>query len=349
MKEGGVLTIDADAHVIETEQTWEYLEGTERRHRPLPITVDMPSGKKRNFWIINGRLVGGRDNVGADTPKEAREMADIEARLRHMDEIGTDVQVLYPTLFLRPVTDRPEVELALCRAYNRWLADIWVKGKGRLRWAVQLPLLSMNQSLEELRWAQGHGACAVFIRGIETNHTLHDPYFFPLYQEASRLNMPIGIHSGIGNFAVNEALDQEPFRVAKLMVIGGFHSLILRGIPEKFPNLRIGAIEVAAQWVPYLVHDLNLRLPKFLGKEAKPDLLRGGQLFVACQTDDDLPYVLKYAGEDSLMIGSDYGHADNASELLALRRLKEKGAIDARVIDKILGANPARFYGIAGE
>ena len=45
-------------------------------------------------------------------------------------------------------------------------------------------------------------------------------------------------------------------------------------------------------------------------------------LFVACQTDDDLPYVLKYAGENCLMIGSDYGHADNASELLALAKLK---------------------------
>jgi len=75
-------------------------------------------------------------------------------------------------------------------------------------------------------------------------------------------------------------------------------------------------------------------------------VMRNGQLFVACQTDDDLPYVLKYSGEDSLMIGSDYGHADNASELLALQRLKEKGEIDPKVIDKILFANPARFYGL---
>jgi predicted TIM-barrel fold metal-dependent hydrolase len=264
-----------------------------------------------------------------------------------MDEIGTDVQVLYPTLFLRPVTDNPLIELALCRSYNRWMADIWSKEKTRLRWAVQLPLLSMDEALEELRWSRGNGACAVFVRGVETHHTLHDPYFFPLYEEASRLNMPIGIHSGIGNFTINEMLGGEPFRVAKLIVIGGFHSMILNGIPEKFPQLRIGAIEVAAQWVPYIVHDLNLRFPKLEGKQARPDVLSGSnQLFVACQTDDDLPYVLKYAGENCLMIGSDYGHADNASELLALARLKEQGDIDPKVIDKILCTNPARFYGI---
>lgn len=57
-----MLTIDADAHVIETEKTWEYLEGGDRRFRPVAISVDMPSGKRRNFWIIDGQLIGGRDN-----------------------------------------------------------------------------------------------------------------------------------------------------------------------------------------------------------------------------------------------------------------------------------------------
>jgi uncharacterized protein len=342
-----MLTIDADAHVIECEKTWDYLEVDDRKYRPVSIAVDMPDGKARNFWFIGGRMIGGRDNIGKDTSQESREMANIDSRLKHMDEIGTAVQVLYPTLFLRPVTDNPRIELALCRSYNRWMADIWSKAKDRLRWAVQLPLLTMGKALDELRWSHGNGACAVFVRGIETHHTLHDPYFFPLYEEASRLNMPIGIHSGIGNFQVNDALGGEPFRVAKLMVIGGFHSMILNGICERFPKLRIGAIEVAAQWVPYIVHDLNLRFPKLEGKAANPDVLRGSkQLFVACQTDDDLPYVLSYAGEDTLMIGSDYGHADNASELLALKRLKENGEIDPKVIDKILFTNPARFYGL---
>lgn len=342
-----MLTIDADAHVIECEKTWDYLEGEDCRYRPVSLTVDMPTGKKHSYWFIGGRMIGGRENIGKDTSKESREMANIDSRLQHMDEIGTAVQVLYPTLFLRPVTDDPRIELALCRSYNRWMADIWSKAKDRLHWAVQLPLMTIDKSLDELRWARGNGACAVFMRGLETHHTLHDPYFFPLYEEASRLNIPIGIHSGIGNFAVNEAMGGEPFRVAKLIVIGAFHSMILNNIPERFPKLRIGAIEVAAQWVPYLVHDLNLRLPKLRNREANPDVLRqSSQLFVACQTDDDLSYVLKYSGDNALMIGSDYGHADNASELLALRKLKEKGDIDSKVIDKILFTNPARFYGL---
>ena len=341
-----MLAIDADAHVIETEHTWDYLEGRDKRFRPVPVTLDMPEGGTRNFWVINGKLIGGRDNIGLDTPKESRDMADIDARLKHMDEIGTDVQVLYPTLFLRPVTDRSDVELALCRSYNRWLADIWAAGKGRLRWAVQLPLLSMEEALDELRWATERGACAVFMRGLETHHPLHHPYFFPLYEEAARLNVPIGIHSGIGNAAVSEAFGNDPFRTAKLTVIGAVHAMVMRDIPERFPGLRIGAIEVAAQWVPHVVRDITLRQRK-AGVEPHEDLLAANRLYVACQTDDDLPYVLEHAGEDMIMIGSDYGHADNASELLALKGLRDKGEVTPRVIDKILHENPTRFYGLS--
>lgn len=54
-----MLTIDADAHVVESERTWDYLEGSDKGNRPVPITVDMPQDKRKNFWIIGGRLIGG--------------------------------------------------------------------------------------------------------------------------------------------------------------------------------------------------------------------------------------------------------------------------------------------------
>lgn len=341
--------VDADAHVIENEVTWDYLEGSERRFRPVPISAAMPSGNQQNFWIIDGRLIGGRDNKGVDTPVEAREMTDIPKRLEHMDQLGTDIQVLYPTVLLRPFTEKPDVELALCRAYNRWLGDIWAADERRLRWAAQLPVMSMAESLAELRWAKEHGACAVSLRGVETHQPLHHPYFFPLYEEAGRLDIAIGIHAGVGSFSVLDTFGTDnTFTTAKLTVVGAFHALILHGIPDRFPTLRIGAIEVTAQWLPFIIHDLRLRHKK-QGTELTRDLLRTQRLFVACQTDDDLPNLLKYETEDNLVIGSDYGHADNASELLALQGLKDQGDVAPEIIDKILGANPIRFYGLDGN
>ena len=61
-----------------------------------------------------------------------------------MDALDIEVQVLYPTVFLRAWTQDPTVEVALCRSYNRWLADIWKQGKGRLRWVVMPPLRAMR-------------------------------------------------------------------------------------------------------------------------------------------------------------------------------------------------------------
>jgi len=82
------------------------------------------------------------------------------------------------------------------------------------------------------------------------------------------------------------------------------------------------------------------------GERLSPDLMRDYRLYVACQTDDDLPYVLKYAGEDNLVIGSDYGHADTATEIEALRRLKEQTDIAPSAIDKILDDNARALYGL---
>jgi predicted TIM-barrel fold metal-dependent hydrolase len=67
---------------------------------------------------------------------------------------------------------------------------------------------------------------------------------------------------------------------------------------------------------------------------------------VTCPTDDDLDHVLGYAGDDNLVIGTDYGHADNAVEIEALRKLRTDGKINGQVVDKILTDNPCALYGL---
>jgi len=132
--------IDADAHVIETERTWDYMKGPESKFRPVTVT---PHNDPRQFWLIDGNIFSRVSNVNREIPMASREMLDIEARLRHLDELGLDIQVLYPSLFLVPLTRRPEVELALCNSYNRWLVDICSKGENRLRWVAVLPLFTL--------------------------------------------------------------------------------------------------------------------------------------------------------------------------------------------------------------
>lgn len=90
-------TIDADAHVIESERTWDYIE--DDKCRPFLVT---PGGSRPQNWLIDGRVFNRGVNVDRGLPEAIREMRDIEGRLKHMDELDIDVQVLYPSLFLRP-------------------------------------------------------------------------------------------------------------------------------------------------------------------------------------------------------------------------------------------------------
>jgi predicted TIM-barrel fold metal-dependent hydrolase len=344
-------TIDSDAHVVESEHTWDFMEPSDQKYRPLVVRPGGEGGGE--YWYIDGKIRGlvrvvltarqladisertGRD---MNTPKETREMENVPARLKHMDELGIDVQVLYPTMFIEQIADKPEWETPICRGYNRWLADIYRQGQGRLRWICVLPLLDMSASLEEVRFCKSHGACGVFMRGIEGHRLITDPYFYPLYEEMSRLELTVGVHVGIGNPQVSDLVSQYngggSFWKFRLPVIGAFHSVIMSGLPDLFPQLRFHWAEAAAQWIPWVVKDLQRRWTA-QGKTLPPNPLKTYRQYVSCQTDDDVDYILKYSGEDNITIGTDYGHNDQSTEIEALRNLKKLGTINATQYEKI--------------
>ena len=179
-----MAVIDADAHVVEWERTWEYMDEGERAFAPRVMVykdqAQKPSGRSASeYWMIGGRVFAKDANIGFDIARERREAEDIGARLAHMDELGVDTQVLYPSLFLRMLTPLPHVDMALCKSYNRWLADIWKAGKSRLRWVVIPPLHYIDKAIEELNFGKKNGACGVFIRGVEGEKLPTDPYFLP--------------------------------------------------------------------------------------------------------------------------------------------------------------------------
>src|SRR5687767_5916650 len=142
--------IDADTHVDESESTWAKLEGTPLE-KYIPITVTLPEAEARRAglnrvvsrsWLVEGRLQNRavRDDVN-HPPRVFRELEDVPGRLAHMDRLGVDIQVIFPTFFIRYNTQNAEAECALTTTYNRWLAEKCAESQGRLRWAAVLPLL----------------------------------------------------------------------------------------------------------------------------------------------------------------------------------------------------------------
>ena len=205
-------TIDADAHVVESERTWDFLEPSEEKYRPRLFFT--PDDHIKRYWVVEDRIAGlrlpnlsdydlqqfsevaGRNVV---TPQAAREMDDVGLRLKHMDELGIDIQVLHNTLWIEQVTTKPAVDVALCGSWNRWLAHIWKQGKGRLRWSCLVPTTSLPDAIDQMRFAKENGAVAVCMRPIEGNRSLTDAYFYPIYEEAAKLDMAIAIHIANGN------------------------------------------------------------------------------------------------------------------------------------------------------
>ena len=334
-------TIDADAHVIESEATWGYIQ--DERLRPFLVT---PGGGRPQNWLIDGRVFHRGVNFNKSLPIAICEMGDIKGRLKHMDELQIDVQVLYPSLFLRPLTARAEVENAICRSYNQWLIDISAKGEGRLEWVAMVPVIDSASMVAEVEFAKANGACGIFMRGMVDDKRLSHPYFFPLYEAAEKAGLPICVHASTGNFAWVQQFDGESgFMRFKAPVLSAFHSIVHDGVPKKFPKLNFGFIEVRAQWIPYMAIDIARRFDRADNSVAR-NLIRDNHVYVTCQTDDDLPQVLKYSGEDNIVIGSDYGHNDTSSEIQALRTIREKGEVEPRIIDKILYDNAKALYGI---
>ena len=345
--------IDADTHVDESEATWKELEATNAKYVPATVTeppegaiTDIVSPFDSRWWLVEGRLQRRiiRDDAH-HPPLEARELHDVQLRLQQMDQMGVDIQVMFPTFFIRYRPSDPEAEAALTTTYNRWIAEKCAATDGRLRWAAVLPFLHVDKAVEELRWAKAHGACGFFKRGYDLDKPVSDPHFFPIYEEASALDMPVCMHTGHPG--------REWDRGFPLMA--ALSAVVTSHLPDKFPRLRFGFIEAGASWVPYVVSQLAMQQrSQMLHERAQTldltqNLFRANRLFVSIDPVDDIEYLLKFGTEDNLMIGTDYCHSDISANLSSLEQVRgwaEEGRISQTVARKILEDNPQAFYGL---
>jgi predicted TIM-barrel fold metal-dependent hydrolase len=345
--------IDADTHVDESEATWQYIDGPATKYAPVNVTRDAnspsetgPEGSR--WWLVGTRTQPRvvRDDVHYPS-RGRRELDDVPGRLADMDHMGVDVQVIFPTFFIRYGTTNPIAEQALARSYNRWIAARCAESNGRLRWAAVLPLLDSDMAVEELRWAKQNGACTIFKRGFDLEKSVSDSHFFPVYQAANDLGISISIHTG------HPLPGREWDR--SFPIIAAFNAVIMDRLPEKFPDLRFGFVEAGASWIPYCLAQMSthVRAQVLRGRtqtfDLAKDLLRENRLFITIDPVDDIEYLLRFGAEDNLMVGTDYTHGDPSANLAALDEVRswvDEGKVTEAVAHKILGTNARAFYGL---
>ena len=351
-----MAVIDSDAHVIETPQTWSYMREDEQEFRPQIFVRDpndgapYRQGQRHQYWLIEGKVQSKGSNVGNDVPSEAATLADVERRLAHMDAVNIDAQVLFPSLFLRPLTTHHDLEFALVRSYNRWLADTWRQSRNRLRWVAAPPILSLvdlGKVRAELEYCKANGACGIFMRGVECNLLLSHRHFFPLYRMAEDLDLAICLHAGINSTAYHDIfVGDSSLATFKFPVIAAFSALLENEVPKQFPKARWAFIEASAQWVPYILNHVRMSLNR-KGRRPSDQLLKDSHFFVTTQRSDNLPWLLSEIGDESLIIGTDYGHRDDTAEIDALKRMATDGNVPRASAERILSTNPSFLYGLA--
>ena len=354
------MFIDADTHVDENEATWERVpKGLEDM---VPRTLAFPDDEAPQFlsgnrssgsgyyrtWLIDGQLFARRvrSDERTGTTLETRELIDPAARVRHMDELGVETQVIFPTVFLHRVTRRPELETALFRSYNRWLAERCADSNGRLRFVAMIPFASMPDALEELKWAKENGAVAAFKRGVDCGgREAGDPYFDPAYRLANELNLAMCIHQASEWVPSHGPFTQQPIDQGESFpVVAAFASLLQSKIYERHPGLRFGFIESSSAWLPYLLGRAGWPVRQGLERTRS---LADINFYVTCETYEDVPYLIDIAGgDDTFVVGSDYCHGDRASVIDAHRQIRDRADVDEKSALKITTENARALYAL---
>ncbi len=357
------MIIDADAHIEESVAMFERLDKEFQPRRPLPVRLDRDTvyGRYNAVWLIDGetypKLVGKGGTIfrtptlmeAASQKREsigAQELIDVPARIRDMNKVRIDTQVVFPSLFLTHTAEDLKLEAALLRAYNSFLGECATASKGRIRFAALVPIRDVAESIKEIKRAASIGAAAVMLQGLAWDKLLGDESLFPFYQVAADLNLPVCVHLGWGCPALTRIFDATTnFYSAILPVLMGFNSIMSSAAFEKIPNLRFSFLEAGAAWIPFMIK--QVRRDNMRRKLAKDPIeyFNTGRVFVSAEPDEDLTGIAALVGEDSFVLGSDYPHGDPSRQEDMVAEFRERKDLSQTMVEKMLSDNPKRLYG----
>jgi predicted TIM-barrel fold metal-dependent hydrolase len=91
------------------------------------------------------------------------------------------VFLIFPTIFLEPLSEDPRFEAALMKSYNSWMASACGKHPDRLKWAAVLPMRSVPEAVEETRHAKDLGAVSLAVYGTVGETLLSHEDFDPVW------------------------------------------------------------------------------------------------------------------------------------------------------------------------
>ncbi len=378
-------TIDVDQHLFESRTTWsEHIDParrpdalsiadddagwpwlTWRGTRLTPIEVPIPErsmliGQDRLRRLRGERARASFEDLVPDSYRGAG------ARLETLDHFGLDGAVMFPNYGLlweqRLASDRV-AQRANARAYNRFVADVCGEGDGRLFGVAHVLLHDPAWAVEEIARVRAQGVRLAMIApapvdGKPLSHADFDPVWAACSDQGvapvfhvSDFESPLHPAWREGEQEDGEQLFDSIFLYLAPAV--ALANLILHGVLERFPRLRIGVVELTASWVPSFLLHIDGASDFYTQRHGEPYRKladRPSEYFLRQVRVAALPYempnrLVPKVGDDTFMIGSDWPHAEGVADPTAAAERAAAGLADpARA--NILGANAGWLLGL---
>jgi uncharacterized protein len=337
--------IDADGHVLERDR--DLREFLPPQFRAVPGKREYPLFS----WDGWAR--------GALSPHQ-REYPSVDLWLRFLDATEIAVTVLYPNEGLNIGLQRDhDWAVGLARAYNDWLNHDFLSINPRFKGVALLAPQDPPEAARELeRAVRELGMVAGMLPGVMSPmRGLGLAEFDPIYRAAEHLGVPLAVHSGpavelglehVQSFAGVYPLSH-PFAQMQQLT-----SMMIYGVFERFPKLRVAFLEAGCGWVPYLADRLDEswehrrnRWPHATQKSPSA-IMGGGNLYYACEREEKtLATVAELIGEGQLLWASDFPHERPWEQFSGdIDTLVHRQDLPASLPRKILFDNPRRFYNL---
>lgn len=359
--------ISADSHVVEPLDLWT--ERADRRFRDrVPRLVREIDGRRGSFVVCEDALptpLSAFCSAGLSPEEMARAFAadqpavraggfDPAARLGDMARDGIGAEVLYPSVALQAFRVRDATLQAECfRVYNDWLASFCAAAPDRLFGVALISLFDVAAATRELERAVGLGLRGAMVWAAPPlGDSYAKPAYAPFWSAAGALRTPVSLHLGTTQdlTAPGESI-AVAFMMTILPVQRALAQLVLGGVLDRHPDLRIVSVENEVGWLPHFLARLDRSASRYrdvagLSLREEPSATFRRQVSATFQEDRIGIDARAQIGVDCLMWAADYPHSDstwpNSQAVIA----RDFAAVAADERAAILGGNVARVYGI---
>ena len=286
-----------------------------------------------------------------DAPQEIEKIPD------GMEFLGVDktVQISHLMLASGGIKADDQRVPSFFRAYTEYVAEEVLDPEQGIYGFVPIPKSDVGLGLELLEYAEDHegflAGCMITGGG---GPPLGNRKYDPIYERSSEMGLPICFHtsgSGLDNYAGAGSFTQTHILGFLQSNQQALVSLVLEGVPEKFPDLDMVIVESGITYIPSIAARMDeewlLRTEESPLLEKRPSEYLFEDFYYSTQpleTNADPQYLercFELVG-DRLMYASDYPHwdFDHPSTIANLPFLDEETK------QRILAGNAQEVFGL---